>query len=219
MYKAVIFDLDGTIADSLESIAASANNALKRYGFEKHPIENYKQYAGDGTIELIKRCLKDAGDLDLKYFHKVHKEYIKLFKTGCMYNVKPYNGIKELLFELKQNKIKIAVLSNKPHENAVNVAEDLFGRNYFDIIIGQSNRISRKPSPEGAIYIADFFNLKTNECIYVGDTNTDMITGKSAGMFTVGVTWGFRTRKELENNKADLIIDKPSEILSIGLKK
>jgi phosphoglycolate phosphatase len=93
--------------------------------------------------------------------------------------------------------------------------EAVFGKDYFDIIMGQSRHINRKPSPDGALIIADELGLLTNECIYIGDTNTDMITGKSANMFTVGVTWGFRERQELEEHNADYIIDSPLELLEI----
>lgn len=215
MFKACIFDLDGTLADSVESIAFSANRALQEYGFKPNPVESYKQFAGDGADEMLRRSLLAAGDNKLEYFEQVKLKYRELFAKDCMYQVKPYDGILELLKELKDKNIKIAVLSNKPHDRAVDVVEAVFGRDYFDIIIGQSKHINIKPSPDGALIIADELGLLTNECIYIGDTNTDMITGKSANMFTVGVTWGFREREELEENNADYIIDTPLQLLEI----
>lgn len=215
MYKACIFDLDGTLADSVESIANSANNAIMEFGFEPNAVERYKEFAGDGADEMLKRSLIAAGDNELEYFEQVKARYKELFTKDCMYKVKPYEGITELLDNLKDKNIKIAVLSNKPHLRAVDVVEQLFGKDYFDIILGQTEHINRKPSPDGALIIADELELLTSECIYIGDTNTDMITGKAANMYTVGVTWGFRDMQELLDNGADLIIDSPLELLDI----
>lgn len=215
MYKACIFDLDGTLADSVESIANSANNAIMEFGFEPNTVERYKEFAGDGADEMLKRSLIAAGDNELEYFERVKARYKELFAKDCMYKVKPYEGITELLGNLKDKNIKIAVLSNKPHLRAVDVVEQLFGKDYFDIILGQTEHINRKPSPDGALIIADELELLTSECIYIGDTNTDMITGKAANMYTVGVTWGFRDMQELLDNGADLIIDSPLELLDI----
>lgn len=215
MYKACIFDLDGTLTDSVESIAYSANRALQECGLAPNSVEAYKQFAGDGVDEMLKRSLIAAGDTKLEYFDQVQLKYREFFAKDCMYQVRPYDGIIELLKELKNKNIKIAVLSNKPHARAVDVVETIFGRDYFDIILGQTKHINRKPSPDGALIIADELGLLTSECIYIGDTNTDMITGNSANMFTVGATWGFRNREELEENDADYIIDNPLQLLEI----
>ena len=121
----------------------------------------------------------------------------------------------EALEQIKKYGVKIAVLSNKPHENSIKVVETLFGKDFFDHIQGQQEGIPRKPSPIGALHIAEIFHAKREECLYFGDTNTDMQTGKAAGMKTVGVTWGFRTREELEENHADILIDTPQEIAAL----
>lgn len=218
MFKACIFDLDGTIADSLVSIANSANKAMDKFGFKPNPIQNYNKYAGDGAEEMIKRSLIDAGDKNLSYFEKVFNEYKIIFEKECMYEVKPYDGIVSVLNKLKERGIKLAVLSNKPHDRTIDVVKGLFGENLFDTIEGMSGKFKRKPDAQGALYIADLFKIKPEKCAYFGDTNTDMITGKSAGMFTVGVLWGFRDRSELEENNADIIISNPSEILDIAMR-
>lgn len=215
MYKACIFDLDGTLTDSVESIAYSANRAIEAFGFEPHSIDDYKRFAGDGVDKLMERSLLAAGDKNLEFLEQAIHKYRELFEKDCMYKVLPHNGILELLERLKEKNIKIAVLSNKPHNRTVDVVEGLFGKNYFDIVMGQSKHIKRKPSPDGALIIADELGLLTSECIYIGDTNTDMLTGKAANMFTVGVTWGFRDREELEDYHADYIIDNPLQLLEI----
>lgn len=213
--KAAVFDLDGTLADTLESIAYSANKAIEAFGFNGFEVERFKKFAGDGADTLLKRCLEAAGDSNLEYFERVQDKYRESFKTGCLHNVKPYDGITELLNELKKRNIKIAVLSNKPHDRAVDVIEDLFGKGFFDIILGHCKERPKKPSPDTALFIAEKFDVSNEECIYIGDTNTDMKTGKNADMITVGVTWGFREKSELVENGADVIVDKPDEILNL----
>ena len=214
MKKAVIFDLDGTLADSLESIWYCANYAIGTCGFDPIPLEKYNIFVGDGADTLIKRCLAYSGDTEGEYFEKAFLQYQLFFKEHCMYHVKPYDGIPETLDALKQAGIKIAVFSNKPHERTVDVVETLFGKDYFDEILGQADDRPKKPSPNGVFYLAEKLGVEIQDIEYVGDTSTDMMTGKSAGAWTIGVLWGFRGRDELEKYKADVIIDKPSDILS-----
>ena len=214
MKKAVIFDLDGTLADSLESIWYCANYAIGTCGFDPIPLEKYNIFVGDGADTLIKRCLAYSGDTEGEYFEKAFLQYQLFFKEHCMYHVKPYDGIPETLDALKKAGIKIAVFSNKPHERTVDVVETLFGKDYFDEILGQADDRPKKPSPNGVFYLAEKLGVEIQDIAYVGDTSTDMMTGKSAGAWTIGVLWGFRGRDELEKYKADVIIDKPSDILS-----
>ncbi len=213
MYKACIFDLDGTLADSLESLAYCTNLALEAVGLKPNPVYMYKKFAGDGAKVMIERSLIAAGDEKLENFEKASVVHRETYEKFSMYKVKVFDGMQELLDKLKELGIKIAVLTNKPHNRAIDVINALFGENYFDIVLGQSNDYERKPSPQGALIIAKKFCLNPCDCIYLGDTNTDMKTGKSANMFTVGVTWGFRDRQELVANNADEIIDKPCELL------
>lgn len=215
MYKACIFDLDGTLADSLESIAYCTNLALEAVGLKPNPVYMYKKFAGDGAKVMVQRSLIAAGDTNLDFFEKAIKIHKETYEKFSMYKVKSFDGMIDLLNNLKFNNIKIAVLTNKPHDRAIDVVTALFGKDYFDIILGQRDDYERKPSPQGALIIAERFNISPSECLYLGDTNTDMKTGKSAGMFTVGVTWGFRDRQELIDNNADFIIDKPMDLLKL----
>lgn len=210
--KACIFDLDGTILDTLTSIAVTANQVLKELGLKPHPEENYKAYAGDGQIELIKRALKAAGDTGRNMFDVAMARYIELFKTGCTYEVRPYPGIRELLEELKKNNVKIAVFSNKEHDNVCSVLTELFGEGYFDFILGQRPDHERKPSSGGIDIILKSMDVEPDQCLYVGDTSTDMKTGNGASLFTIGVTWGFREEKELRDSGAHAIIHHPPEL-------
>lgn len=217
MKKLVIFDLDGTLVDSLDSIKLCADGAIGTFGFPPFEKERYKYFVGDGAAKLIERCLIASGDQELEYFDKAFAAYLNLFEQYCMYQVEPYEGIRELLRELKSHHIQIGVLSNKPHAETVGVIETIFGKGYFDVIWGQRPEVPRKPSPEGVYRILESMKLEKEDVVYVGDTSTDMQTGKSAGLFTVGVLWGFRDREELEENNADRIIKKPSEVLDYVL--
>ena len=216
MYKVCIFDLDGTIADTVESIAHVGNQTLRAFGLPEIPVKDYNFYAGDGADVQVKRMLAAVPGGDKVDYEEVRTQYRKWFAENPFYHVKPYDGILELLEGLKAQGIKIAVLSNKPHGAAVEVVHKIFGRDMFHKIQGQPSEIPRKPSPIGALAVANEFGALPQECLYCGDTNTDMDTGKAAGMFTIGVTWGFRPRTELEEHHADKIVDQPSEILELA---
>jgi len=211
--KAVIFDLDGTLSDSINSIKYCADKAVAPFGYGPFSVEQYKYFVGDGAANLIKRALAAGGDTELTHFDEAFAIYREFFRENCMYQVKPYEGVRELLTALKERGVKIAVLSNKPHTETVNVIETLFGKGYFDVIWGQKEHVAIKPSPEGAFGILEQLFLTAAEILYLGDTATDMKTGKNTGAFTVGALWGFRDRKELEEGGADAVIEHPMELL------
>ena len=214
MKKAVIFDLDGTLADTIASIAWCGNRALARFGLPSFTEAEYKRFVGDGAAMLVRRALLAAGDGKLSRFDEVYQEYRDIFSRDCMYQVKPYEGIVPLLSELKKRGIQIAVLSNKPDADSRHVVEELFGKGYFDHVQGQAEGIPRKPDPAGVYRIMEAFGMRAEDFLYVGDSCVDMRTGKAAGLFTVGVLWGFRDRAELEENHADAVIARPEELLS-----
>lgn len=218
MYKACIFDLDGTIADTVESIAYVGNKTLRHFGLPEIPVKDYNFYAGNGADQLVKNMLQAVSGGDKADYEQVRSLYRSWFQENPLYHVKPFDGILPLLKGLKEQGIKIAVLSNKPHEAALEVVGSIFGKERFHAVQGQTASIPRKPSPIGALALAERLGVKPEECLYVGDTDTDMDTGHQAGMFTVGVTWGFRPRKELEEHEADLIVDTPGEILELVKK-
>ena len=149
------------------------------------------------------KLLINNGDIECKRFDELKAQYRILFKQYADYNVKPYDGMPETLKILKEKGYKLAVLSNKPHPQTIEVVEKLFGDSLFDYIQGNTPEIKRKPSPDGALIIADKLGVSTEEVVYVGDTATDMQTGNQAGMHTVGVLWGYRTKEELESNNAE----------------
>jgi len=213
MKKAVIFDLDGTLSDSIKSIKYCADKALAPLGVGPFTIKQYCYFIGDGAANLIRRALQAGGDTELVHFEEAFTRYKEIFREHCMYQVVPYEGIPELLAKLKEAGIAIAVLSNKPHAETVRVVETLFGEGYFDMIQGQQENVAIKPSPEGVFQILEKLALTADDILYLGDTATDMKTGKAAGAFTVGALWGFREREELEENHADAVIEHPLQLL------
>lgn len=211
--KAVIFDLDGTLSDSIHSIKYSGDRTMEKFGYGPFSVEQYKYFVGDGARNLVKRALAAGGDTELAHFEEAYALYREIFKENCMYRVRPYEGIPELLATLKVQHVKIAVLSNKPHAETVNVVEALYGKGYFDVIEGQKEGLAIKPSPDGVFRILERLGLGAEDLLYLGDTATDMKTGKGAGAFTVGALWGFRDRAELEEGGADAVIEHPLELL------
>lgn len=213
MKKLVIFDLDGTLAESLVSIQYSVNYAIAACGFEPIPLEPYKHFVGDGAVTLLRRALAYCGDTEGENFEKAFAVFQDFFEENCMYQVEPYDGMVETLEALKQNGVKIAVFSNKPHSNTIDVVETLFGKDYFDDIIGQGDLVPKKPCPDGIHLLAKRFGVTLEEIAYIGDTDTDMKAGKGAGVFTIGALWGFRDREELQQYNPDVLIEKPLDIL------
>lgn len=219
MFQGILLDLDGTLADSLESLAISCNKALEKFDLPGQPVEAYKQFAGDGPPTLVRKALAAAGDTAGTNYEAVLEEYTETLKLYKNYKMGTFDGMKEALQGIKEDGGKLIVVTNKPQERAVEVVEELFGKDYFDLIVGFSERFPRKPDPSSTKYAMEYFGLKPEECIYAGDTNVDMKTGKGAGAYTVGVLWGFRDRQELEENGADLIVSKPLELLEVWKKR
>ncbi|MFQ9509986.1 MAG: HAD family hydrolase [Lachnospiraceae bacterium] len=216
MYKLCIFDLDGTVADTLRSLWHTVNLCLDKFNLEKQPLEKFQYFAGDGSKALIERALIAAGDTTCEHFDRAYLLYRNLFEKGCTYEVKSFKGLEQVLTDMKNAGIKIAVFTNKDHDNALDVVNAIYDNDFFDCVLGYCNVYPRKPHPDGALAIAEKFGVKPEECMYVGDTNTDMKTGKAAGMYTVGVTWGFRGREELEEAGADIIVDQVDDLVRIA---
>lgn len=214
MIRACIFDLDGTLCDSVFSIGTCFNHVLKEFGLPQIKMERYKILVGDGVHQLVIRALQDV-QADETLIEPVQKRYIERFQEECVYQVHPYEGIRDMLQTIKKKGIPVAVLSNKPHENTKKVIRTVFGDGIFDLVQGQVPDIPRKPDPTGALLEAQALGVRPEECLYIGDTATDMRTGNAAGMVTVGVLWGFRDRKELEENHAAHIIGEPMELIPL----
>lgn len=212
LIKACIFDLDGTLARTQESIARPVNMTLAYYGLPEQPVEAFNYFAGDGIKNALRRALIASGDTDASHLEEGLPMCRAWMQEDPCYHVEPYDHIVWALGELKKRGVKIAVFSNKPHLSAVSVVETIFGKGMFDLIQGQTDRIAIKPDPTGVFEILKEFGVSPEECLYFGDTNTDMLTGHNAGVKTVGVSWGFRPKSELKEYNADIIIDSAKEI-------
>ena len=218
LYKACIFDLDGTLANTLHSIAFFGNGALKQCGYPSIDAEKYRYLVGNGANRLMHKMLDATcgeGNYKEEDIHKLRKIYDELYESDPTHIVTDYDGMHEAVKALKQQGILLAVLSNKPHNCTSAIVNALFPNGTFDLCYGQRPQVARKPAPQGALLIADELGVNPQDCLYIGDTNTDMQTGLAAGMDTVGVLWGFRERQELEENHAKYIVQCPKEIVEI----
>ena len=212
MIKLCIFDLDGTVLDTVGSIAYYANFALSKNGVEPIPEEQYKYLAGRGISNLVRGMLEYRGCYSDWLFERVFHDYDTAYNADVAYKTTIFDGMLETLDMIKARGVKLAIVSNKPDFATRTVVRALYGEGYFDFVTGQKPGGILKPDPTVVLSVMDSFGATRDECLYIGDTSTDMQTGKRAGMRTVGVLWGFRGREELEENGADVIISRPSEL-------
>lgn len=190
------------------------NTVLKRFGFAVHLVDSYRYFVGDSVLMMVKRCLP-ADCRDEKTIEKCRLALSAEYGRRWVNNTKPYPGIPELLSELEKLKIPRVVLSNKPHEFTVPMVKKFLPNSSFDVVLGVSDTVKRKPGPAAALLIAKKLKLPPERILYLGDTNTDMQTAVAAGMFAVGALWGFRDAQELLDNGAKILVEKPLDVLKI----
>lgn len=213
MKKLCIFDLDGTLLNTLDSIAYYVNDTMKHFGLPVIETEKIRTFVGNGAKNLISRSLRYNGsELDAE---KVLSVYIEKYNSDALYLVKPYDGIRELLSKLHENGVTLAVLSNKPHSSTSIMIDEIFGKDLFSVVRGPYNNEKVKPDPAVANEIAKGFEKEN--CFFIGDSDVDIKTGRNALMHTVGVTWGFRDRDVLQNAGAEKIVSKAADIADIVL--
>lgn len=213
-FKAVIFDLDGTLLDTIEDIKITMNKALSRYNYPQFSTEEYKYFVGKGVDNLIRQVIK-AGNIDEKAFDNLKKDYYEIYEKQSTVNTKIYEGINELINILKSRKISVNVLSNKPHGQTVDVINYYFETGTFDFVYGKKEEFLPKPDASSALDLVNNLAIKSEEVLYVGDTETDMLTAQNSGFFSVGVLWGFRKEDELINSGAKKIVSHPLEIIKL----
>ena len=213
MIKAIFFDLDGTLADSLKDLADATNYAIGTFGYPAREVEQYKYYAGDGMPKMIERALPDIPDKP-QAVQAVLPVFLKYYGEHYCDNTLPYRGAVELIDALRLRGLKVAVVTNKAQEMADKVVSKLYG-NRFDLILGKREGIPAKPDPTAALIAMDMLGVKPEECVFVGDSKMDVMTGVNSGAYPVGVLWGFRERSELTDGGAKSIISAPEELLDI----
>lgn len=215
MYNTVIFDLDGTLLNTLEDLKDSLNYALTQHGYKTRTLEEVRRFVGNGVQKLVERALPEGTSEE--EMQKCLDTFKKHYQANMQNKTRPYDGIKELLTELKKNNYKTAIVSNKFDAAVKELATDYFG-DLIDVAIGESATVKKKPAPDTVFAALKELGSDLSEAIFVGDSETDVRTAKNAGLPCVGVTWGFRSRDVLINERADYIIDTPERLLEI-LKK
>ena len=196
--KLVIFDLDGTLLDTIEDLGDSVNEVLSSRDFPEHTYDQYCLFIGDGMEKLIQRSIPRECLDDKLLVGKILNDYREAYSRNWNKKSKPYQGVMNLLNQLKTRDVKSSVLSNKPHQFTELCVEELIGNKYFEMVLGAKRRVKKKPSPDGAIEICHSLNIDPEETLFIGDTNVDIATGIAAGMKTIGVLWGFVKKKNLE---------------------
>ena len=215
MIKACIFDLDGTLLYTLTSIAKAGNTVLRTFGHQEEPEENYRFYCGDGADKLVERILAKAGDSDPSHYEEGCRINRDVLNANARLGARPYSGLEKTLRELKRQGILLAVCSNKPDSAVQEIIPDVFGPELFDTVCGQKEPLRLKPAPDMPLFAAEQLGVKPEECLYLGDSGTDMKTGRAAGMTTIGVRWGYRSDEELLENGAVRLVTEPDEILKL----
>lgn len=211
MIDTVLFDLDGTLTDTLADLKNSVNFALLQLGFPERNADEIRSFVGNGVKKLVFRSVPENTD------NETAEKCLEIFKAHYKENsrneTKPYDGIVELLGELKKRNIKTAVVTNKMHEAAAEIVEFYFG-NLIETTIGQSDKIAPKPAPDSIFLALEKLGVSKENAVYIGDSEVDCITAQNADVPCIGVTWGFRDREVLEENGADYIVDKVEDILN-----
>jgi phosphoglycolate phosphatase len=211
MIRSVIFDMDGTLLDTLDMIAECNNKVFKKYGFPERKKEEYRKFVGDGMKALMLRALPQGTNEET--VSKLMKEVLELYHETGVGSIPPYDGITELLDELVKRGILISILTNKEHKYAILNTETILGKYHFETVIGDREGKPLKPAPDGVFEISDLIGISLNETVFVGDMKADILTGKNAKVLTAGCLWGFGQKKDLEKLGADILLNHPMELI------
>ena len=210
-YKAVVFDMDGTILYTLKDMQLCVNHILSEYGCPPRTLEEIRSFVGNGIKPLLERAFPKDYPLDME---KVFPEMMDYYRLHCLDTTYPYAGIPEAMKGLLDGGVKVAIVSNKP-DLAVNKLAERFFDGLYDIAVGEIKGLNKKPAPDEVFYALDKLGVERTSAVYVGDSDIDILTAKNSGLDCISVSWGFKTREFLENLGAKTIIDDPKEILSI----
>lgn len=211
MVKCAIFDLDGTLINTIEDLGDAGNYTLKHYGIDDAwSYDDYKYMVGNGNRKLVERVFR--GRIPAEQLEEAYRVFMEYYDRNKLNKTRPYDGIKDAIDTIKEKGIQVAVCTNKVQASAIGILDYFFGENYFDAIIGQVDGVPTKPDPAMPRRALDALGFTAQEAVYFGDTSVDMQTAKNAGIEAVGVTWGFRKFDELFKEEPSVIIDDPSYI-------
>jgi len=213
-FSAVIFDLDGTLLDTLQDIADSANRTLAEHGMPTLPLDNYRMLVGEGVARLFERAVPESMRSP-EMLRRCGDWFRDDYSRNWDLATRPYDDANQLLREVAGRGIKMSVLSNKPDQFTQQCVAKYFGDHEFDLVLGQSDEVPAKPDPTGTRRIVEHLGLPLEEFLFLGDTGTDMQTATAANVYPVGATWGFRSRDELMENGAGQLIAEPLDLLPI----
>lgn len=215
--KTIIFDLDGTLLDTLADLADSANYTMEQMGYQTYPLESYRYFVGNGVPKLLERCLPEdkRTEENISAARKLFSEYYNIHFAD---KTRPYDGVNELLENLKKSGVKMAVASNKSDEFTQSIVKRFFG-NVFDIVQGGKADVPKKPAPDIAFGIMERLGAVPENTYFAGDSNVDMYTAKNARLTAIGCLWGFRTKEELLDSGANFLAEKSSDIYDIIIKR
>ncbi|WP_312641902.1 HAD family hydrolase [Hydrogenoanaerobacterium sp.] len=217
MTKLMIFDLDGTLLDTIHDLAAATNWVLERHGYPTHPTKAYHYFVGDGVLMLITRALPEEARIP-EIIAQLKTEQVAYYNEHMLDSTKPFAGISEVLEELQNKGYALAVVTNKPNEPAQQLVKDFFPKINFMQVFGQRDGIPHKPDPTCVNMVIEQSGFSKDETLYFGDSDVDMLVAKNADVRGIGVLWGYRTKEELEKAGAYTVIDKVEDILSIAEK-
>lgn len=214
MIKAVLFDLDGTLIDSLSDLADATNRVLQNNGFAPRPKEAFPYYVGNGIPKMIERALPDAVK-DAETVNRLTKEFLAYYGQHYADKTVAFDGMPELITDLKKNGLRLAVVTNKAQEMAEAVVKKLYGEKTFDLIFGKRADTPAKPDPTVSRSVMETFGVLPEECAFLGDSGVDMQTARNCGALPIGVLWGYRNEAELRENGVQFLIQKPKEFLKV----
>ena len=215
--KAVIFDLDGTLLNTIPALLRTSNLTLAKFSLPSIGEAEIRRFAGDGVTKLVERFLLHSGGVDAcrSLLPQACQVYQELFAENCMFGVQPYEGMPETLQAMRKAGLRLAVLTNKSQDRAEDNIFGLFGTSLFDVICGITPQRTPKPDATALLEVVNQWELTPAQCLYVGDTNTDMQTAQNAAMPKAGALWGFRTREELAQFSPDYLVERPTDLLPI----
>lgn len=217
MIKLCVFDLDGTTVNSLNSIAYFANETLKRFGLEPFSVDEYRTLAGGGAKKLIRNLVNTTG-ADEALYEPMLEDWVTSYDNDFLYLTEPYDGVSEMLRALRERGIHTAIVTNKHGPTGKKICDTLFGTDgsLLEVCVSAYPGMVLKPAPDEIWKLMERYGVDKSECMYCGDHTIDMVTGKAAGVLTVGVTWGFHTKEALTEAGADAIAEHPSDIVAIA---